>query len=230
MSEAIIARGGKGIGQQVDLSGINASLVSINTRINQINSNLGSLWDTVNDISSGALDTATNTIMVDNGYYNCTKTGNYWVEVIGGGGGGWGQSSGYYYYWWGGASGYLNNGRVYLYKGNSVYVTIGDGGEGTFGSFIPSDLTGGTSSFGTYLSAAGGYFENGANPGKQQSLESYNALKCTGGWLYYNSSNSIRISTTGTTRIYYGDGGNGGTRSGMVENGNSGCVLITYID
>ena len=228
MSEAIIARGGKGIGQQVDLSGINASLVSINTRINQINSNLGSLWDTVNDISSGALDTATNTMIVSNGYYNCTKTGNYWVEIAGGGSG---AASGMFCS--GGGSGYLNNRRILLNKGDSIYVTIGSGGAGNRNI----SGSGGTTSFGSYLSANGGSSAYGTESapgiGANNGASGGMGMICDGGYLYYNSSNGRRISVQGTTRLYYGDGGRvyyG--RGGSLDNspGNSGCCIVTYIN
>ena len=229
MSEAIIARGGKGIGQQVDLSGINASLLSINTRINQINSDLGSLWDTVNDIGSGALDTATNTIMVENGYYNCTKTGNYWVECVGAGGSGnsYYNSSTRYYLSRGGGSGYINNGTVRLNKGDSVYATVGKSKNGT----------GESTFFGSYLSANGGQYGYsdsigiGGNNGESYTgtgLSSTGYI-ANGGWLYYNSYNSRRVEISGSLRLYFGDGGPG-NGSSAYQLGNSGCILITYIN
>ena len=212
MSEAIIARGGKGIGGTVDLSGINSSLLTINTRINQINSNVASLWDTVNDIGNGALDTATNSSIGENSYYNCTKTGNYWVEIVGGGGASEYVRNGLSFSSY---SGYLNNGRVYLSKGEQVYVTIGAGGR-TFGSG-----TGGITTFGPYLSANGGSIAQGGNA----------PTRGFGGWLYYNSSNSRRMSISGYTRLYFGEGGSY-EQDGIYANraGNSGYCIITYMD
>ena len=243
MSEAIIARGGKGIGQQADLSGINASLsainsgmLSINTRINQINSNLGSLWDTVNDIGNGALDTATNTIIATNGYYNCTKSGNYKVSVCGGGGGA---------YLWiaanratSGGSGYINTRTIHLNKGDSIYVTIGQGG--TKSTEYQGTRNGGSTFFGTYLSANGGtsgsYSVGGTGGNSGTSITISDIVEPTtyvnGGRLYI-SNNSF--TTTGSNRSYYGDGGDivyyrYSQSSSSYNNGNSGCCIVTYIN
>ena len=173
MSEAIIARGGKGIGGTVDLSGINSSLLAINTRINQIDSNVGSLWDTVNNISSGALDTPLNAFIGSSGYYNCTKSGNYWVEICGGGGAG-AAKNGVYQYGNGGNSGNINNGSIYLNKGDSVYVYLGNGGVGKL-DYSSAGQTGGTSSFGTYLSATGG---RGGTEAYDNDATNSNGKKC----------------------------------------------------
>lgn len=219
MSEAIIARGGKGIGGTVDLSGINSSLLAINTRINQIDSNVGSLWDTVNNISSGALDTPLNAFIGSSGYYNCTKSGNYWVEICGGGGAGSTKNAGS----WtgdGGRRGKINNGSVYLNKGDSIYVYLGEGGIGS-SSFVDGN-SGGTSSFGSYLSAVGG---SGGTFYWDYTQSVIVAQK-----MYYNSSNNRRLSASGSDRAYFGDGGKGTTRGYVAGNGNSGCCIITYTD
>ena len=221
MSEAIIARGGKGIGQQINLSEINASLLSINTKINQIDSNVNSLWDTVNDIGNGALDTAINAFIATNGYYNCTKTGNYWIELCGGGGGG-GASNENYEPGDGGKRGTINNRSIFLNKGESIYVYIGSGGNAA-STWRYDGNTGGTSSFGSYLSASGGL--GGDSIGRTDSP--YSGFP---EYMYYNSSNNRRLSASGSQRAYYGDGGKGNWGSQQRDNGNSGCCIITYID
>lgn len=238
MSEAIIVRGGIAAGgETVDLSGINASLssingsiLSINTRINQINNNVASLWDTVNNISNGALGTATNTIIIANGYYNCTKTGNYWIEVVGGGGGGYSARVSAFWSYSGGGSGYINNGSIRLNNGDSIYVTIGEGGKYA--------NSGGTTSFGPYKSAYGGnigdYYSAGVGANNGQYAQNYTneyGNVAIGGWLYYDTSNRSRVSATGSIRLYYGDGGVANRRNlHTLGSGNSGCVIITYMD
>lgn len=91
-------------------------------------------------------------------------SGNYLVEVSGGGGGGSGHrllergSSGGLGSAKPGWSGYFNMGSIYLNKGQKVSIIIGSGGAG--GQANKYGSTGGTTSFGTYLSAIGG---NGGN-------------------------------------------------------------------
>ena len=55
----------------------------MNTCINQIQNGMNN----INNASDGVV--ATNAFITVNGYYQCTRTGNYWIEVVGGGGGGW---------------------------------------------------------------------------------------------------------------------------------------------
>ena len=73
--------------------------------------------------------------------------GNISVRIFGGGGG-----SNTTHCSSGGGGGWMNNGEVSLTVGNTVFITIGQGGIS--GSYNSS--AGGTTSFGTYLSANGG--------------------------------------------------------------------------
>ena len=86
------------------------------------------------------------------GTFTAPYTGKYFVELCGGGGGGAsvsnGSSSG------SGGAGYAAK-TVQLTKGQQVYVTVGSGG-GHSG-------TGGTSSFGSFLSATGGGADTGVS-------------------------------------------------------------------
>ena len=116
----------------------------------------------------------------------------------------------------GGGSGYINNGKIYLYEGNDIFVSIGEGG--VLNSF------GGTTAFGTYLSANGGTAYRPGTVGRGAN----NAFQASGGLLYYNDSNERRVSISGIRRLYYGDGGNAGSNN--ATKGNSGCVIITYMD
>ena len=214
MSEAIIVRGGIAAGGNVDLSWVNSSLSSINGKIDTVNSKLNTMNNRIDSVASSAGDAANNTLIFVNSTYLCEKTGNYWVEVVGGGGcwnDGYGKPGG---------SGYINNGTVYLTKGTSVYVTIG---MGAFNDGSQAQYSGGTSSFGTHISAAGGV---SGGPGGN------NGNRSTGGRLYYNSSNARRISTTGSMRLYFGDGSNSASSpsSRSTERGSNGCCLITYVN
>ena len=112
---------------------------------------------------------------------------NNTLSVIICGGGGWGGYGG------GGGGGYVNiNENIKVTPGQSIYVTIGAGGNN-------SSMTGGTTSFGTYLSANGG--SNGGTNGGNG---------CSGGgaiWSYYGTG-------TGGTGSNYGGGGGGSNNGG----------------
>ena len=99
-----------------------------------------------------------------NQVYTCSYTGNYWITCIGGGGaGGSGSStfaqhdSGYTTRWtvWGagGGSGYANQKLVHINRKETVDIIIGSGG---IASANANGSAGGTTSFGSYLSATGG--------------------------------------------------------------------------
>ena len=78
------------------------------------------------------------------------------VRIFGGGGGGVliNSNSG----WAGGGGGYMNNAVVNVTPGEIITITIGAGGEGylTTGLVSGNMNSGGTTSFGTHLSANGG--------------------------------------------------------------------------
>ena len=79
--------------------------------------------------------------------------GNIYVRIFGGGGGGsstrsYFDSNGLHNIALGGGGGWTNNGEFNISDGNIVYITIGSGGL--------AKSSGGTTSFGSYLSANGG--------------------------------------------------------------------------
>ena len=86
----------------------------------------------------GASSTVTNTsVLAVNSLYTAPVSTKYTITAIGGGSGN------------NGSDGSVNIDTIYLDEGTEVPVTIGDGGNSDGGS-------GGTTSFGTYISANGG--------------------------------------------------------------------------
>ena len=118
------------------------------------------------------------------------------VRIFGGGGGGYTGStaSG------GGGGGWMNNAELELNYGDDIIITIGAGGN--------VQGSGGTTSFGSYLSANGG----GAG------LRGGNGGSGGGGVLHYNALN---MSNNPTTVMYY-RGGNGGQFGGGSPGGSGG--------
>ena len=167
-------------------------------------------------------------------WYTVPYSGNYYVQCVwGGGGGGNAYTRRVYAGGGGGGSGYINGERIELLGGQLVYAYIGSGGQ--YGS-------GGTTSFGTYLSATGGSvggraYQNsaglggsGANNGSSgvTNNTSRYAYGGYGGWLYNDNINDI--TPQGQQRLYYGDGGNGGSgNSGSGLSGSNGCIIIKFL-
>lgn len=199
-------------------------------------------------------------LFTSNGYFEAPKTGTYQVICFGGGGGG-GNSlvDSYWGYTWfggGGGSGYLNSASVNLNKGDIVQVTVGDGGIRYSGSLDNKSVrsnSGGTSSFGSYVSAPGG------QGGQCGSWYGYTNITGAGGAgyksgvsghsspinMYMVSDVSSLTKSVGGAGIYppdkldgssnaYGYGGNGsmllynnGAMTG-AQNGKSGCVWVGW--
>ena len=192
---------------------------------------------------SGGLDQ----IFTYNGVYICNKTGSYLITCVGGGGGGTygncarndgtideGNTIGLH-----GNRGSINSKTIQLTKGTVYKVTVGKAGcaanSYTSGNGVTS---GGTSSFGTLVSAIGGAHRvmtvpDGINT-HTASSDVFNAVanNCDSGtigygisgnfnihyagnaisWLYTNDG--YNVSTSGSIKIEYGYGGAG---SGMGE-------------
>ena len=119
--------------------------------------------------SSGSGNLVTN-IFTTNGVFIVPKAKDqqFSVRIFGGGGGGASLNSQYsngkvlYYSCAGGGGGYMNNDILTLTEGETIQVSIGAGGKGE-SMFANTTVynnavgkTGGTTSFGTYLSALGG--------------------------------------------------------------------------
>ena len=143
-------------------------------------------------------------IITTNGYFSVPKAKDqeFHVRLFGGGGGGGDGGYGTYanYGGRGGGGGNMNNDTLILNQGESIQISIGAGGS--------AESKGGTTSFGTYLSATGGEspsFKYGGNGG-------------TGGggiWAHYRYG-AIR------TVYDYSGGGNG------TYGGGGGCTFSIY--
>ena len=219
MSEAIIARGG--------------------------GSNGGGQQTIVNDA-----------YIITNQMYTIPATGNYLITCVGGGAGGSDsyvfrrhESEGFEWNNWyarggnGGGSGNVNSKQIYLNANTAVRVSIGSGGKkGTSGA------SGGTTSFGSYISASGGSGIGGYNNSTKGDTfwANYNISQMnnfmdndhiftnlirgyTGGFLYNNGYNVYNFYNG--SRLYFGDGGNGKTLTNITfgytttHNGTSAGLL-----
>mgnify|MGYP004625071053 CR=1 FL=1 len=186
-------------------------------------------------------------IFTQNGYFTVpeAKDQQFAVRIFGGGGSA-GMSSAYGGGWSGGGGGNMNNAILRLNKGQSIPVTIGNGGitvaHYTSGSYGYDPKNGNTSSFGTYLSATGGEHagnNSGGSGGTGGGSASNNGvggdgtyggggggvLKGGNGGTYgggggVSGSNSYGISLGG-----YGHGGNA---SAQATNGKN--TLGMYLD
>jgi hypothetical protein len=167
-----------------------------------------------------------------NGTFNVPSTVNkVKVEVIGGGGGG-GKTSGS----GGGAGGYASA-ILTVTPSSSISVTVGAGGIGATGG-TEAGTDGGTSSFGSSVSATGGKGSDGssfpAEGGMGDSSElSILLLRGTfsegtsggGGGKGFAGSDGISYSTGAGSS--YGDGGQGAA-TGDAFNGKHGVVRVWY--
>ena len=126
---------------------------------------------------------------------------NITVRIIGGGGVG-------NTYGVGGGSGWMNNGEFQIAGGTSVPITIG---RGATWRNTDRNSTGGTTSFGTYLSANGGSWSDGGAGGGQDV-----------GFYSRNGGKGYQFGGGGSQNAHGGDGGmwGGGGGSGSGPNHN----------
>lgn len=139
--------------------------------------------------------------------FNVPATGNYQVRIFGGGGGADSSAmvSG------GGGGGWMNNGEFTLSAGSIIPITIGKGGN-------HNGQSGGTSSFGVYISANGGSSGNDVRGG--------NGGAGGGGaidrlWYLY-----IGAINAGVGYLWGGGGGRGG--NGGPYGGSGGGYTVAW--
>lgn len=133
------------------------------------------------------------------------------VRIFGGGGGG---AMG------GGGGGWMNNGDLTLANRSSVQITIGDGGQWGSDGVAGHAKSGGTSSFGTWMSANGG--GGAGHAGTSSSRGHYGGSGGSGGGGPTSGGTGYQFGGGGAgTYIGQGGpwGGNGGTSEIAAENG-----------
>ncbi|EHC1623992.1 TPA: hypothetical protein L4U34_000809 [Escherichia coli] len=174
------------------------------------------------------------------------------IAIGGGAGGGWATSTGNYNAaGGGGGGGGMARGLFNLSAISTVLVTIGAGGNGGIASTITNGTQGGTTTFGSYLSAGGGQPGNGCTAsgssascgmGGQGGTSTVGALLCNG----YAGLPGVMATPTAVGGTVgsglgggsfisgpggYGAGGNGAATSGGTQNvngnpGNAGVIII----
>lgn len=163
------------------------------------------------------------------------------VRIFGGGGAGGALGA---YYSCGGGGGHMATGTFEVTPGQQIPITIGNGGKGAVydsygnGTYIQAPTAGGTSSFGTLLSAAGGGIPgtqyNGGDGGSGGGGAavggngSYGGGGGGGGFVHYTQNGKMNGGSGGTygggggggySGNYYGYGGSGGTYGGTGGDG-----------
>lgn len=181
----------------------------------------GALNNAINNAINNALPVTLKTEIIDTNQIWEVPSGiinnMVYVWIFGGGG-----SSGFYsvgdvmsndYTSWsgGGGGGWMNNATLTLTQGTRISIIIGNGAVSPTSNFYGD--SGGTTSFGTYLSAnggGGGYGGNGGNGGSGGGGVNRN----NGGIGYqFGGGGGYRVKTGGSF------GGNGGNQLILAENG-----------
>ena len=152
--------------------------------------------------------------------------GNISVRVFGGGGAAWGLSGTHYMdkntQLWGGGGGNMNNGEFELTAGEIIPITIGRGGINSY-----SNRNGGTTSFGTYLSATGGscgwYSGDGSGNGGSGGGVYGSRTAVSGKGTYGGGGGSCSTfiwDASGTSSSWHSSNGGiyGGAGGGMIRN------------
>ena len=170
-------------------------------------------------------------IITTNGYFSVPKAKDqeFHVRIFGGGGGG---------YIGGGGGGNMNNDTLILNQGESIQVSIGAAGS--------VNGVGGTTSFGTYLSATGGQCggpKQGGNGGtggggvlekttsSSQGYKSYSTgYMANGGSGTYGGGGGGSFSANDGDSVSYCYGGKGGTYGGDGYGGSNGTNTLSMTE
>jgi len=145
------------------------------------------------------------------------------VEVVGGGGGG-GAGSGYENYAGGGGGGGYGKGYFSVLSGETYSVVVGSGGIGAvYTSGYTAGAAGGSSSFGSLISATGG-------AGGGAALNA-NGLGGTSSAMFFGvgqtGSTHVTVLSGHPSSTIYGYGGAGG-HSSSNKNGYNGVVIVYW--
>lgn len=155
------------------------------------------------------------------------------VRIFGGGAGGQAEKTTFFNFFFydggcGGGGGHMATKDIMLTRGKNVLITIGKGGaKGAGNGDGEMGAAGGTSSFGTYISANGGQCPNGGSGGGGGQVYSYGGTASyggAGGSKGNKGSNGIAAAGgKGLGGDYGGDaGGGGGGYGGNGGGGSSG--------
>ena len=113
---------------------------------------------------------------------------------------------------YGGGSGWMNNGEITVTPGQVIPITIGDGGKYSGGSSY--NISGGTTTFGTYLSANGGSGNSGgAGGGVYTDFPSpgvggqFGGSAGANGGIWGGGGGAVRSINPGDGGMYGGGGG-----------------------
>ena len=121
------------------------------------------------------------------------------VRIFGGG------ASGYYagggYSTGGGGGGWMNNGEFQIPNNTFIQITVGEGGQ--FSNNFPIGKSGGTTSFGSYISANGGDGGSDAYHGGSGGSGGYIEVMCP---IDYRAGNVFYQSSYGGTGYQFGGG------------------------
>lgn len=152
------------------------------------------------------------------------------VRIFGGGAGGQAEKTTFFNFFFydggcGGGGGHMATKDIMLTRGKNVLITIGKGGaKGAGNGDGERGSAGGTSSFGTYISANGGQCPNGGSGGGGGQVYSSGGTASyggAGGSKGYKGSNGIAAAGgKGLGGDYGGDAGGGG--GGYGGNGGGG--------
>ena len=173
------------------------AIIKKKTKINRVETIYNYINQVINVYVNNTYRLQTDVITSNTSYSIPSHYGNIYVRCFGGGGGG-AQCAG-------GGGGWMNNGEFNIPNGTSVSITIGAGGRYPIG-FAKNGTAGGTTSFGTYLSANGG--EGGKNDSRNDKYVGGNGGSGGGGANYEDQSGY------GGTGYQFGGGGGGAKGSG----------------
>lgn len=152
------------------------------------------------------------------------------VRIFGGGAGGQAEKTTFFNFFFyaggcGGGGGHMATKDIMLTRGKNVLITIGKGGaKGAGNGDGERGSAGGTSSFGTYISANGGQCPDGGSGGGSGEAQTYGGSASYGGKGGSSKNGANGIPAAGGKGLggYYGSDSAGGGGGGYGGNGGDG--------